>query len=119
MAARAFAVDRRAYRARLLPFDPACLHGHRGEVGDAPAAGGADSVLIHDAEPVRFVRDPADWRELLGEVDELFVVEQRRMVGRVALGGQRPALDGVGEDDRWAVADRVAWGELPPELPPG
>ena len=35
------------------------------------------------------------------------VVEQRRVVGGVALGGQRPALDRVGEDDARAVADRV------------
>ena len=55
--------------------------------------------------------------QLLGEVDELLVVEQRRVVGRVALGGQRPALDRVGEDDRRAVADgvgRAVGGEQAP-----
>ena len=35
------------------------------------------------------------------------VVEQRGVVGGVALGRQRPALDRVGEDDARAVADRV------------
>ena len=45
--------------------------------------------------------------QLGGQLAVLRVVEQRGVVGRVALGGQRPALDRVGEDDGRAVLDRV------------
>ena len=50
---------------------------------------------------------------------ELLVAEQRRVVGRVALGGQRPALDRVGEDDARAVADGVGLRGSRRSAPPG
>ena len=45
--------------------------------------------------------------ERLRELPVLLLVEQRGVVGRVALGRQPPALDRVGEHDRRAVAHRV------------
>ena len=45
--------------------------------------------------------------ELGRQLPVLLVVEQRGVVGGMALGRQRPALDRVGEDDARAVADGV------------
>src|SRR3954463_12562305 len=45
--------------------------------------------------------------QLLGERAVLVLGEQRGVVGGVALGGQRPALDRVGEDDGGPVAHLV------------
>ena len=86
------------HRRRLVARDGLALEP-RGRRGAQPPLG---RVVLEG--PPRVVGVGA---QLPGEVDELLVVEQRRVVGRVALGGQRPALDRVGEDDRRAVAHGV------------
>ena len=56
--------------------------------------------------------------ELAGEVGVLLVVQQRGVVGRVALGRQRPALDRVREDDgRAGSARRRPAGRRRPARP--
>src|SRR5215216_5842144 len=77
----------------LHPLEPA---GGRGaQLGGRAARG--------ERRP-RIVRVGA---ELLGERLVLSLVEQRGVVRRMALGRQRPALDGVREDDAGTVVDGV------------
>ena len=87
------------HRRRLVALDGLALQARRHRARTAAPRPSPCSKARHGSCGVG--------AELLGEVEELLVVEQRRVVGGMALGGQRPALDRVGEDDRRAVAHGV------------
>ncbi len=93
------------------------LRRHRRRLGQLharplePLGGGAAQLALRCAGLERGPRVGGVGPELVGELLPLLHGEQGGVVAGMALGGQAPGLDRVGEDHRRAIGDGVRLGE--------